>query len=192
MPDRMSLSFCSTSRRSSSNRAIWSPTFRMPSILAWRSVGSCMRPISFDTALRSALSVSVCRISSRRRSSSAKIWSTGSVSIWRNASDLRTRSGCSRSRLRSNMAHLHLVKYQPPRQQDEGAFVVPPAFTVSFEGHSLCYALTGVPGSLTMRLVTSPLRGRLALHGNCQTERIWLPGLLPCTNRQLSARGYSY
>ena len=40
----------------SSSAAMRSPTWRMASIFAWRSAGSFILPISFETALRSALS----------------------------------------------------------------------------------------------------------------------------------------
>jgi hypothetical protein len=53
---------------------------------------------------------------------------------------------------------LSIEIHKPPRLQDEGALVVPPAFAVN---HGLLYALTGEPGSLTKE----SLRERLTPRG---------------------------
>ena len=60
---------------------MWSPTWRMASIFAWRSAGSFIWPISFETALRSALSASTSWMSARRCSSRPRTKSTGTVHL---------------------------------------------------------------------------------------------------------------
>ena len=122
------LSSSSISVMSLSRAAILSPTVRIASILACRSAAAFIWLISFETALRSALSISASERTDRLRSSSFRIASTGELSICRSASDLRTRSGFSRIRLISSIKHLHDKKNTPPSNcRTKGRLVVPPA-----------------------------------------------------------------
>ena len=106
MPATRSYKSSSTCFSCSSNASMSSLSRRMASIFPCRAAASFMRPISLLTALRWAFLLSTSRMSVRRCSSSATIWSTMPVSIWRLRKASRMSSGFSRINFKSSMSNL--------------------------------------------------------------------------------------